>query len=177
MKKTFLITSGCFMLLFLISTHANAQDLNSTSKHEIRAQISDGSPFTIATTFLEAFVIGIKGLGSEYDKKENDITGTPHFGIGYRYHFSERFSAGLDLSYQSVTAKYAYEPKDPNDPIISSKEVTSLFLIMPAAAFKYLNNPNLKLYGNIAAGVAIGSTNETIEGGDREPNKGSAATF
>src|SRR5699024_7083076 len=55
------------------------------------------------------------------------------------YYVTDRFSAGLDLSYQKMDA----------------------FLILPKAEFKYLNKRIIQLYGNAAAGLALFKANGT----------------
>lgn len=149
----------CCVGCFFISTNVNGQERYPESKHEIRAQVSDGFPLTITEAFIDVF----SDLAGNRDSE--DISGTAHFGVGYRYHFRKNFSAGLDLSYQKVTNHFTYASNDSGNPEKKGEDAINMILIMPAAAFKYIHRPKFQLYGNVAAGLAIGSSEETVADG------------
>lgn len=160
-------TIGLALALFVSCLSFGQKEPSEASNYrnnEIKIQASDGIPFTIVTGFMNAFGT-IANSFSNYNETQNKSQSIPHFGLGYRYHFNNIVSLGIDVGYQNSIREYTLSPNNNSEPDIHRKKITQLFLIMPAADFTYLNKRIVKLYGGAALGIAIGAVKNTYSGG------------
>lgn len=163
-----------FTLAVFMSYSSFAQEEQTTpsnyKNNEIKAQVSDGVPYTFVTGLMNAFGSVANSLVG-YDEVEKKSQSIPHLGLGYRYHLNDVVSLGVDIGYQNSRREYTLSSKSNNKSDVHRKKTTQLFLIMPAADFTYLNKKIVKLYGGAAVGVAIGAAKNTYSGGQEKEEK------
>lgn len=166
--KRAIIKTTLTMLLAVIAISVTAQNINESNiitppEHEIKVQISDGLPLVVATAFMDITtdMLGTVLTFGNYKSNRDEETGSPHLGLGYKYHVNDRFSAGANLSYQSITTTYKLEDKDDGSRAKGERKI-SLVTIMPSVEYKYLKRDAFQLYGNADIGIAIGSVSQDI---------------
>lgn len=140
-----------FSLFYIMCTGAAiavAQD--SYPKHEFRIGLSDALPLTIGDALLHGFTSALTSGISGYSKDTKNENSSGMWGIGYKYHINNRFSAGLELSYMASSKDINFKKSD-DEYTVHRK--SSFFLVLPTAQYHYLNREKLQLYGNIGVGL------------------------
>lgn len=160
MKKILFLFSVCAIISIYYPNASKAQ--TTEFQHELRAQVSDGSPLVIMHNMVFGVTNAFNSMAG-YKAKEDggDIIG--HYGLGYKYHVNSKFNAGVDVSFQNSTVKY--ELTHPSEETQEGKRKFNMLLIMPTAELKYLDRTKVKLYGNVALGVGFLTYKETVERG------------
>lgn len=168
MKTTFrrILVLFCSTLFIIQSAKAQSAAELSDKKHELRVQVQDGLPITIAFAFGHV----IRDIFSSYQSEEIGRTSFPMLGLGYRYHISERVNVGILASYMQNKRTYKLTKTGEED-----KEAVSddqFFFVTPVIEYAYLNRENVRLYGSAAAGLAIlKSSYKTVgDSGNADPN-------
>ncbi|MCR5076620.1 MAG: hypothetical protein K6A82_01075 [Prevotella sp.] len=138
--------------LFLVAggVQANAQGGSkyvSENRNEFRISYSDG--LTLGTASFWGMGLGDALTGTQ----RSDTKASGVIGLGYRYHLN-RFRAGLDVGFASVSSKSDYAGSKKQD----IKETQLNFMIMPVAELVYYKKGIFELYGSAAAGVDLTRT-------------------
>jgi hypothetical protein len=137
-------------------------------RHEITLQVSDGAPIDIVWALGQAF--------TSWNEDQIEVGGTPlHIGAGYMYNISNRFSAGMELSFQSIKKTYRLTRRG-SQQARGRKKLTA-FLIMPKAKLTYVNGRIVQFYGDLAAGVGIINSTNRVENGSEGPHEYNTTTF
>lgn len=123
---------------------------NTHNKHELRIGFSDAIPLTIGDALLYGFTSGLTSGIAGYTKDTKNDKSSGMWGIGYKYHINNRFSAGMEVSYLSSSKDINFKKSDDE---YNVHRKSSFLLILPTAQYHYLNREKLQLYGNIGLGV------------------------
>ena len=145
-----------FTILCFFGTAVVAQD--NEGKNELRVGFSDALPITIGDALLtvlgDAFTSTITGYTKETLNQKN----SGMWSIGYKHHFSNRFSLGADVGLLKSSKDFKFT-KGAESYLVQRK--SSFLLFMPTAQYNYLNKEKVQLYGNVGAGVLSYSVDET----------------
>jgi hypothetical protein len=158
----------CLPLLLLVAAKANSQVLHPAPRNEISLQVSDGTLLDVIWVFGEIF--------TSWNEEEIHSGGIPfHLGAGYKYSVSDRFSIGMDLSFQNFIKKYRL--KRSGGKRAKGKKTMTAFLIMPAAKLIYVKGRIIQLYGDLAAGVGLINRTGRIENSSEKPHNDNITAF
>lgn len=141
------------------ATGINHLDLN----HEIKLQISDGLPITVAYLFVIGISEAFMNYGS-YDTYQVRRTNSGSIGLNYHYKVFDWFSVGMGVNYQRNSYNYKLTKIDPEGNEIRRSAARNLnsILIMPSFEFQYLGTEFVKLYGKVDVGVSLFNYNENV---------------
>lgn len=156
MKKLF------SLLCIICISAATVLAQNTYQKNEFRIGFSDAIPLTIGDALLHGFTSALTSGIAGYSKDTKNDKSSGMWGLGYKYHVNNRFSAGLELSYLTSSKDINFKKADDE---YNVHRKSAFFLVLPTAQYHYLNREKLQLYGNIGVGLL----NYTIK---EEKNKG-----
>lgn len=161
----------CFSLFFastpLISQENNRNNGTGINhldlKHEIRLQISDGLPISIAYLLVMGISSTFNNYGG-YDVQQIKRSSTGSIGLNYHYKIVDWFNLGLGVNYQRVSYRYNLTKIDVNGDEVRRKGARNLnsILIMPSFEFKYFGTDIVKLYGKVDAGLILLNYHENV---------------
>lgn len=129
-----------FVFLFLCCT---ATTLHAQRDKEF--QIRGGFGFAVYGTTSE-FTTTYNFFGTDVTvvEKEEDGAATVHMPLEFRYEFTRRFNAGLDIKYGS----YLYDPDS------AEGKSNRFFTIGIGAEYNFISNDNFRWYGGIGINAA-----------------------
>ncbi len=150
-KQAVLIAFFVFYLGSLTHGFAQTQPEN-WRHHEINVEINDALPVTIFYTFTDAFVSGIRGVGSE--QIAHNSSSSPYYSLNYNYYLSPKFAVGLVLGYYNHKKKETYRDTDTGN---ETDFMYTSHIISLAANVKYIyiKKRNFQFYGRGLVGAGF----------------------
>ncbi len=178
MKRVTITTLTLLFAIFTLPTKAQSTNdgIIAPPTNEIRIQISDGLPLVVATAVMDIAtdIFGTVLTFGNYKSNRDEQTGSPHFGMGYKYHVNNRFSLGANLSYQNITTTYKLTHRGDASTATGTRKI-SLITVMPSFEYKYIKRESFQFYGNADVGIAIGSISQKTNNNSNDDSSSGVA--